>query len=123
MILIIEDNPGIVRVVTRMLVQTFKVEPKYISVAASVSDALAFLRSFRYDLIVSDHDIIGGTGADVLNFLHAEQPHMVDHFVYFSGHDELRSVHAKFIEKGVHPAEFRRQIRAHAPHMPLAVDA
>jgi hypothetical protein len=63
--------------------------------------------------MLSDFSVTRGTGGDVLIWIHKNQPHMIERFVFFSGCTTLDLMHHKVIEKGIEIDEFVKQLRQH----------
>jgi len=112
-VLLLEDEATLQRATSRMIRRTFSPTEITIDVVDSVPKAVAMLQHFAYDLVVSDFNVNGGTGGDLLIWIRANRPHMVERFVFFSGANHLDLWHNKIIAKGVDPSEFVEKLRGY----------
>lgn len=110
-VLLLEDDQQLQKMTTRLLKRTFENVTVTVTIVDSAPKAIAMLQHFAYDLIVSDFNVLHGTGGDVLTWLRAEKPHIVDRFIFFSGAIEVPKLHTKVIEKGCTADEFVDQLR------------
>ena len=117
MILIVEDGgPRVQACVRRLVTMAVSPRPANVVFASSAEDAIVLLRSFCFDLVVSDYDLGGSDGGQVLEHVQRHIPHMVARFVFFSGSEEpARLLPGRVIDKGVSPDRFVRDVRAMAP--------
>lgn len=108
-ILYIEDDAHIQRMMTRVLRRAF--ETASVMIVDTAPKAIALLRDTSYDLIVSDYNLIASTGGEVLQWLHAEKPYLVERFVFFSDDPVVRRLHDKVITKPCPPGQFITVLR------------
>lgn len=85
-ILHIEDDVSIQKAVARTLALKLKAD---VTTVANPTDAIAILKAIKFDIVVSDYNIDGGTGGEVLEWLRANQP---DQRFMFLSSDEDRIV-------------------------------
>jgi CheY-like chemotaxis protein len=97
-ILVIDDYPAMQRSIRRTLAETFG-RDAVICTVGNARDAISILGAIKFDLIVSDYNLGDSCGAQVLEYLRAEQPDQVERFVFFAGSIEARSAHDKIIDK------------------------
>lgn len=112
-VLLIEDDASLQRSTGRLIRRAFSPAEIVIDVADAPKSAIALLEANTYDFVLSDFNINGGTGGEVLTWIQANQPHMVARFVFFSGANHLDLWHDKIISKGIGPSEFVEQLRTH----------
>lgn len=94
-ILVFEDDPGIIRALRRTLekISTVTMVDRY-------EDGIALLEVGTYDLIICDLNLATQrTGADVLAWLRANRPELVEHFVFHSSDDSVGQIHSRSVEK------------------------
>ena len=96
--LIIEDWPSTRRVIRRAIMTMFEGRVRVVE-ADSATEAVSALRVDSFDVVISDFNLGATSGLDVLDFLRAEQPHMVDKFVFFTSTSGIGEVHHKVISK------------------------
>lgn len=111
-VLLIEDDASLQRSTARLIRRAFDVELT-IDVADAPKVAIALLEANTYAFVLSDFNINGGTGGDVLTWIWQHQKHMTERFVFFSGANHLDLWHNKIIAKGVDPSEFVEQLRGY----------
>lgn len=92
-ILYIEDDPGVQPSMQRFFRINF---PDAVVITAAEVAAATYV--LEYDInepaaIVSDFDIRGGTGADVLNWCYLHRPSLVSRFIFLTGKEQK---HAAF---------------------------
>lgn len=98
-ILLIEDNPGLQRMNLRMLRRLFPAHR--IAAASTAEQAITALRQGGVALVVSDFDLEGyATGGDVLAWVRAHQPELVERFVFWSGNETTSKLHHHCLDKG-----------------------
>jgi response regulator of citrate/malate metabolism len=110
-VLLLEDDAQLQKMTARLLKRAFENVAVAITTVDSVPKAIAMLQHFTYDLVISDFNVLHGTGGDVLAWLHVEKPHVASRFIFFSGADEPKKLHDKVIEKGCTSDEFIDQLR------------
>ena len=111
-VLLLEDQVVLQKCTSRLIRHTLG-DNTSVDITDSVPTTIALLQHAVYDLIVSDFDVICGTGGDVLTWVREFQPHMVTRFVFFTGSHEAWELHDKVISKGISVDEFKEQLRAH----------
>jgi CheY-like chemotaxis protein len=111
-ILLMEDERSLQKAVPRMIRAALG-DDVDIDVTDSVPTAIAMLQHTHYDAIVSDYDVLRGTGADLLAWVRAEQPTLVARFVFFTGNNDVKEFHTKIITKGICIDDFVAQLCAH----------
>lgn len=106
-ILIIEDQEEIQNGYKRLLRSMF--DNPTIRVANNADLAIGELALTDFNHIISDYNLIGSTGADVLDWIKVHRPHLVDRFIFVSGTEDvdLTGLHHRCLEK---PAS-RQQLR------------
>jgi CheY-like chemotaxis protein len=105
-ILLLEDSKDLQKATARLLRHTFAPIDVTIDIVDNVPGTIELLQQQRYDFVLSDYVVLRGNGGDVLNWIIANQPHMTERFVFFSGSSSLRQLHPKVIAKGVDVSEF-----------------
>lgn len=110
-VLLLEDDKQLQKMTTRLVKRAFEDIAITVTVVDSVPKAIAMLQHFSYDLVVSDFNVLHGTGGEVLAWLRVEKPHTVDRFIFFSGAPDVTKLHTKVIEKGCTADEFVDQLR------------
>ena len=106
-ILYIEDDLDVQRAIARMLRINYPQFQVYI--IDSAPRAIAMLERNQFDLVISDYNIIGGTGGDVLAWLQANKPAMVARFIFLAGADEIEK-HTHWLKKPVEMPRLRELI-------------
>ena len=96
--LVIDDYPAMQRSIRRALAEMFG-RGSVICTVGSAPEAIAVLGAIKFDLVVSDYNLGDSCGAQVLEYLRAEQPDQVERFVFFAGSAEARAIHDKIIDK------------------------
>lgn len=91
-ILIVDDEPGILEIMTG----SFKSRGYFVSTASSGNEAVEILKNIFFDVIVSDFRMPNGNGMTILNYTNTLNPRPV--FFFVSGGADL-SVH-ECIEAG-----------------------
>lgn len=114
-VLLIEDDASLQRSTARLIKRAFAPAEMTIDVADAPKNAIALLEANTYDFVLSDFNINGGTGGEVLIWIDKNQPHMNERFVFFSGANHLDLWHDKVITKSVNPSEFVEQLRNYVP--------
>lgn len=107
-VLLLEDEPSLQRAIARMLCVAFNDSDIALDTTDSAIKAIALLQCFQYDLILSDFDVLDGTGGDVLAWVRSSQPRMISRFVFFTGSDRAAALHDKIIAKGTPISELCR---------------
>lgn len=116
MVLIVEDSPRAQVFARRLVVMAVSPRPVNVVIASSAEDAIALLRSFYFDLVVSDYDLGNSDGGQVLSYVQESIPHMLERFVFFSGSEEpARLLPGRVIDKCVAPDRFVSDLRAMIP--------
>ena len=117
MVLLIEDDERMKKYIPRLIESALEPRQISITIVDRAPDAISLLGSIRFDLIVSDYDLgdapDAGTGADVLRYLTAEQPTVIERFVFCSASEEPRRLHPKVIDKGAGLDAFIVALQAH----------
>jgi response regulator RpfG family c-di-GMP phosphodiesterase len=108
-VLLLEDDRNLQRATARLIRYTYP--DAAISVTNTCAKTIALLQHERFDLVVSDFEVLDGTGDAVLYWVREMQPHLVARFVFFSGSSGLEKLHDKVIEKGCTVEEFVDQLR------------
>jgi len=113
-ILLIEDDPVVVRATTRWLRKVFVDALVAHALDAREAISLVTANPGAWRLIVSDYDLGRGkeTGADVLAFLRASAPDLVPHFFFFTGSPEAGELGVPVIDKPSTYEEFEAACRA-----------
>lgn len=117
-VLLIEDDAALQRSTTRLIRRAFAPVEIAIDVADSPSSAIALLEANTYDFVLSDFNVNHGTGGDVLVWIRANQRHMIERFVFFSGAKNLDLWHHKVIAKGIDSTTFVDLLRGYVLVMP-----
>jgi CheY-like chemotaxis protein len=114
-ILLIEDDPRLQRSTSRWIKKLYPTAR--LLVADNAPAAIGNLQTHDVTLIVSDFDLIGPqTGGDVFAWVRAQQPHLVDRFVFFTGNSQAAELHYRVVAKGgATVEELKTAIRAPAP--------
>lgn len=116
MVLVVEDSPRIQECVRQLVTRALDPRDANVVVASSADDAIALMRSFCFDLVVSDYELGDSDGGQVLSYVQGVLPHMLDRFVFLSGSDEpARLLPGRVIDKGVGPDEFVSSLRRMIP--------
>src|SRR4051794_15721559 len=110
-ILVVEDNDSL-RGVTQAQLQRCGYES---AVAANSAEALALLEKQPFDLVLTDLNLPGMSGLDLLSRIRAEYPDITVVIITAYGTIEtavaaIRAGAYDFITKPVHPAELRALI-------------
>ncbi len=119
-VLLIEDEPSKQVSTTRMI------KKLYPTAQVIVSDngpaAIANLETHDVKLVISDVDILGTmSGVDVFRWVQANQPHLVDQYVFFSGNDSgdlyegVTPIHYRILQKPAGVKDLGDAIRAPGP--------
>lgn len=119
-VLLIEDEPSKQVSTTRMI------KKLYPTAQVIVSDngpaAIANLETHDVKLVISDVDILGSmSGVDVFKWVRANQPHLVDKYVFFSGNDSgdlyegTAPIHYRILQKPAGVKDLGEMIRAPGP--------
>lgn len=114
-VLLIEDDASLQRATSRLIRRTFSPTEIVIDIVDAPKGAIALLETNRYDFVLSDFNINGGTGGEVLIWIDKYQPYMNERFVFFSGANHLDRWHDKIIAKGIDSTEFVEQLRNYVP--------
>lgn len=93
-ILHIEDSEILQRVIGRNLVRRFGCE---LTTVDNPEAAIAALQAGSFDIVVSDYNIIGGTGGQVLDWVRANKPGQP--FMFLSDDDKIVSSGAPYLRK------------------------
>lgn len=100
-ILHIEDDSSVQVLVQRLLGRAFP--GCEITAVASAKLAISALAAIEFTLVISDFDVLDGTGADVLNWLRANR--LNQRFMFFSGNEAIADFGAPFLLKPAGRAE------------------
>jgi CheY-like chemotaxis protein len=122
-VLLIEDEPSKQVSTTRMIKRL------YPNAQVIVSDngpaAIANLEAHDVKLVISDVDILGTmSGVDVFKWVRANQPNLVDGYVFFSGNDagdlyeDGVPIHYRILQKPAGTKDLGEAIRAPGPQRP-----
>jgi DNA-binding NarL/FixJ family response regulator len=76
------------------------------------TDAIAAVENFAPDTILSDYDIVGGTGGDVLAYVQSKHPELVHRYLFISGNDVVQKIHPHWLEKPVKQTQVVEAIAA-----------
>jgi CheY-like chemotaxis protein len=112
-VLLLEDEKQLQVAASRLIRRTFEEPDITIDVVDTAPKAIAMLQQHSYDFMLSDFAVTRGTDGDVLIWIHVNQKHMVERFVFFSGSSSLDLLHHKVISKGITVDEFVKQLRQH----------
>lgn len=116
-VLLLEDDLQLQRTTARLIRRTFKAEIT-IDIVDTAAGAIALLEVNAYAFVLSDFNVREGTGGDVLAWIQANQRHMTERFVFFSGAENLDLWHGKIIEKGIDSTTFVDLLRGYVLVMP-----
>lgn len=117
-VLLLEDDAALQKATSRLIRRALAPVEITIDVADSPSNAIALLEANTYDFVLSDFNVREGTGGDLLTWIRANQPRMVERFVFFSGANHLDLWHHKVIAKGIDSQAFVDQLRGYVLVMP-----
>lgn len=115
-VLHVEDDPSLARAVERML----RISYDAITVTAeSARDAIALLEAgghdgCGYDLIISDYDLRGDTGADLIAWLREHDPDMLDHTFMLCANERAESLGVPVVTKPAPNSEIRAMVERRA---------
>jgi DNA-binding NtrC family response regulator len=112
-ILFVDDDPLLLEGLTR----TLRREPYDIRTATSAKDALAILSTVRVAVVVSDEQMPGGSGADLLERVRETYPDTVR--IILTGKTDLQATMRliqeggfyRFLSKPVQDADLKRTLR------------
>lgn len=114
-VLILEDDPAVARATVKMTLAALQPYAPTCTVVDRVRTAITYASDGDFDLIVSDYNVLDGTGAELLAFLRADRPQLVPRFVFHTGDPEaVNKLHDKVIEKGCGFEIFVAQLRDYA---------
>jgi DNA-binding NarL/FixJ family response regulator len=113
-VLLLEDDKQLQHAAVRLLRRTFE-SAIIVDTVDNAPGAIALLQQNVYDFMLSDFAVIDGTGGDVLIWIRANKPDMVERFVFFSGSNSLNLLHHKVISKGIDVDEFVQRLRQFVP--------
>ena len=114
-VLLLEDEKPLQIATMKLIRRTFEEPDITIDVTDTAPGAIEKLQQHSYDFMLSDFSVNRGTGGDVLIWIHANQKHMIERFVFFSGCTTLDLMHHKVIQKGIGVDEFVESLRRHVP--------
>jgi DNA-binding NtrC family response regulator len=107
-ILVVEDQPD----VRRMLATALQMEGHAVDEAATAADGLKCLEQSRYDLVLSDYAMPGGTGTWMLH--QASQRGLMNHTIalIMTAHPDVRDLeNVEVISKPLELDKFLEQVR------------
>lgn len=110
-VLCVDSRVEIQRCISDLVVRALDPATVAIAIVSTAEDAIALLRSIRFDLVLSAYQVGSADGRKILEYLRTERPVDVDRFVFFSGAEEAGLLHPKTIEKGVRFEEFAAELR------------
>ena len=93
-ILVVDDDPPLVRTVVRVLSRTYEVDT-----VSSGQEALDALKRYTYSCIVSDVDMPGMSGRELFQKVVKAYPHMASRFVFFTGSISEKALPAPHVSK------------------------
>lgn len=108
-ILIIEDERLIQEGYRRMLTGMFD-DPPTVRITDNADVAIGELTLLDYDLIISDYDLVGSTGGDVLDWIKVNAPHLVERFIFITGNSTAEQLHHRVLRKPAERSEIREAI-------------
>jgi len=110
-ILYVEDDAQLQKAIGRFLRNFFKTTD--ITIVDNANDAMFLLSTHAYALVVSDYDLAEGTnGGQVLEWLRANDPAMLDRFVFLSANDAVKELHPNVLSKPCTTEEMRETFHA-----------
>lgn len=113
-VLLVEDEPANQVNTSKMIRGIFPTA--HIVVADNGEAAIEDLKVHDFKLVVSDVDILGQmSGIDVFEWVKANQPHLIDKFMFFTGNVLAEQVHHRVLLKPAGKKEFREAIWREAP--------
>lgn len=95
-ILIVDDEPHIIRSIRRMLME----ERFRMLSAGSGDDALDIMQDQAVDLVISDHKMPGMSGVELLSIIHAEYPDTLT--ILMTAHADIPTAVAAVNEAGIY---------------------
>jgi CheY-like chemotaxis protein len=98
-ILVIEDDQTLQVTMRRMLRRLYPAGT--VEVVDNAKDAIDHIDAHPPDLILSDYDIVGSTGGDVLAYIQHAQPQLVNRFIFITGNDIVERLHPYRVKKPV----------------------
>lgn len=94
-ILIIEDDPTIRSILTRMLAKH-----NTVTAVANGRDAIAVLQQIAFDAVLSDYDLKDlVTGEDILVWIRNNQPELAEKFIFHSSTPEAQDLNVPCLVK------------------------
>lgn len=118
LVLSVEDQPRIQRCVADMTIHALDPACVVVVMASSAPDAIELLKEYRFDLVISDYQLGGTDGGQILQYLKSDQPAELGRFMFFSGSEEARQMH-RTVDKGSRVEEFVSELRKMASEVPL----
>jgi CheY-like chemotaxis protein len=114
-VLVIEDDKQLQKAYPRMLRKMYPTAEVF--VVDNYVAAVGYLESHPIKLVISDVDIVGQkTGIDVFAWVKANQPHLVDKYVFVTGgNPQVEQLHYRYAEKPATQDEIKDAIRRPAP--------
>ena len=112
-VLVVEDDRSIQRFVTRALARIIDGTFEVADTADGAIDLIKAATLDRpYDLVVSDFNLLRGTGGDVLEWVQAHASYLEPRFLFFSSDDAVAKLHKNYIEKPCDTPAFLRAVQA-----------
>ena len=94
-ILVLEDDPGIVRTLRRVLERV-----AIVTIVDNYEDGITMLKVLDYDLIICDNTLATEkTGRDVFAWIKTNRPDLVNAFVSHSSDDEVNQLYSRSVDK------------------------
>jgi CheY-like chemotaxis protein len=116
MVLVVEDDSRAQACARQLVTRAIDPRDVNVAIAPSAEDAIVLLRSFVFDVVVSDYRLGDSDGGQVLEHVRIHLPRMLDRFVFFSGSEEPgRLLPGRVIDKGVSPDRFISDLRRMIP--------
>jgi CheY-like chemotaxis protein len=90
----VEDDPTVQRAFARML------RGHMVTSVATVADAITAMTNITFDAVVTDYNLAGAqTGEELLLWVAANQPAMLEKIIVFSASEDAREIHSRVIPK------------------------
>lgn len=103
-ILYLEDDLHVQRAISRMLHINY---PQFnVHTCEDVQQAITALEQHPFDLVISDYNVRNGTGGDVLEWLRANKPSLVEKFIFLASADEIEG-HMHWLKKPANMQQLR----------------
>lgn len=114
-VLVVEDEETLQKLYPKAIRRMFP--PAKVFVVDNYDAAIGYLKTHDIKLVISDVDIVGDrSGIDVFEWVKANQPHLVDKYVFVTGgNPHVANIHYRYTEKPFTQAELYDTIRKPAP--------